>query len=59
LPIPSIGAVSLALLFGLFNLVYGIWALARGVDLRRAHRTVDSLLDEEAPKRNQLASVVS
>jgi uncharacterized membrane protein HdeD (DUF308 family) len=55
---PVIGAVSLAMLFGLFNLVYGIWALARGVDLRRAHRTVDSLVDEQARQSDELASVV-
>ena len=45
---PGIGAVTLALLFGLFNLVYGIWALVQGIDLRRAHRTVDSLVDEQS-----------
>ncbi len=27
---PGVGAVTLALLFGLFNLVYGFWALMRG-----------------------------
>ena len=55
---PGIGAVSLALLFGLFNLVYGIWALMRGIDLRRAHRTVDSLVDEQSRQGDQLASVM-
>jgi len=55
---PVIGAVSLALLFGLFNLVYGMWALVRGIDLRRAHRTVDSLVDEEALQGDQLTSVM-
>ena len=55
---PVIGAVSLALLFGLFNLVYGIWALVRGIDLRRAHRTVDSLVDEQSRQGDQLASVM-
>ena len=34
---PGVGAVTLALLFGLFNLVYGFWALTQGIDLRRAH----------------------
>ena len=54
---PGMGAVALALLFGLFNLVYGIWAFIQGVDLRRAHRTVDSLVDEQQPRqRQQLAS---
>ena len=35
---PGVGAVTLALLFGLFNLVYGFWALSQGIDLRRALR---------------------
>ena len=35
---PGVGAVTLALLFGLFNLVYGFWALTQGIDLRRADR---------------------
>ena len=55
---PGIGAVTLALLFGLFNLVYGIWALVRGIDLRRTHRTVDSLVDEQSRQGDQLASVM-
>ena len=56
---PDMGAVALALLFGLFNLVYGIWAFIQGVELRRAHRTVDSLVDEQQPgQRQQLASVM-
>ena len=56
---PGMGAVALALLFGLFNLVYGIWAFMQGIDLRRAHRTVDSLVDEPQPrKRQQLTSVM-
>ena len=54
---PGVGAVTLALLFGLFNLVYGFWALIEGIDLRRAHRTVDSLVDEQ-PRQRDLASVV-
>ena len=55
---PGVGAVTLALLFGLFNLVYGFWALIEGIDLRRAHRTVDSLVDEKPRQRDQLASVM-
>ena len=53
---PGVGAVTLALLFGLFNLVYGFWALMQGIDLRRAHRTVDSLVDEQ-PRAARPASV--
>ena len=55
---PGMGAVALALLFGLFNLVYGISVLAEGIDLRRTHRTVDSLVDEQTRQRAQLASVM-
>jgi len=55
---PVIGAVTLALLFGLFNLVYGFWALIEGIDVRRAHRTVDSLVDEQSRRGDQLASVM-
>jgi uncharacterized membrane protein HdeD (DUF308 family) len=35
---PGVGAVTMALLFGLFNLVYGFWALAEGIELRRSLR---------------------
>jgi uncharacterized membrane protein HdeD (DUF308 family) len=31
---PGIGALTLALLFGLFNLIAGIWMLAQGTELR-------------------------
>jgi uncharacterized membrane protein HdeD (DUF308 family) len=55
---PGMGAVALALLFGLFNLVYGIWALMQGIDLRRAHRTVGSLVDEQSRQRDRLTSVL-
>jgi hypothetical protein len=33
---PGIGAVTFTLLFGLFNLIYRIWMLAQGIELRRA-----------------------
>ena len=32
---PTMGAISLALLFGLFNLIAGSWMLTRGIELRR------------------------
>jgi len=32
---PGMGAISLALLFGLFNLIGGSWMLLRGIELRR------------------------
>ena len=31
---PGIGALTLALLFGLFNLIYGVWQIAFGSELR-------------------------
>ena len=37
---PGLGAVTLALLFGLFNLIYGTWMLAQGTDLRRTEKTL-------------------
>jgi hypothetical protein len=39
------GAVSLALLFGLFNLVSGTSMLANGIELRSAHAKLSSLLE--------------
>ena len=40
---PGIGAVTLALLFGLFNLIYGTWALVQGIELRRTGKTLHSI----------------
>jgi uncharacterized membrane protein HdeD (DUF308 family) len=39
---PGIGAITLALLFGLFNLIYGSWMLVHGIELRRARHTLRS-----------------
>jgi uncharacterized membrane protein HdeD (DUF308 family) len=39
---PGIGAITLALLFGLFNLIAGTWMLVQGTELRRAAKTVDT-----------------
>jgi len=38
---PGIGAITLALLFGLFNLTAGTWMLVQGTELRRAGKTLD------------------
>ena len=43
---PGVGAVTLALLFGLFNFVYGISAFVQGIELRRTHHSLESLLSE-------------
>ena len=45
---PGIGAVTLALLFGLFNLIYGISVLAHGIELRQTRKTLHSSLREKA-----------
>jgi uncharacterized membrane protein HdeD (DUF308 family) len=40
---PGIGAITLALLFGLFNLIFGIWMLTQGTELRRTGNTLHSV----------------
>ena len=44
---PGIGAITLALLFGLFNLIYGTSALAQGIELRQTRKTLHSVLREK------------
>jgi hypothetical protein len=46
---PGVGALTLALLFGLFNLIYGGWALTRGIELRRTGKSLRSV----APDRRE------
>ena len=41
---PDVGAVTLALLFGLFALIAGITLITRGVEIRRTGRTLHSLV---------------
>ena len=41
---PDIGAVTLALLFGLFSLVYGVIQIVAGVDIRRSGESLESVL---------------
>jgi len=38
--------VTLALLFGLYNLVYGARALVQGIELRRTGKTIHSAVTE-------------
>jgi len=45
---PDIGAVTLALLFGLFSLIYGVSVIVLGVQLRRTGRTLQSTLHDAA-----------
>jgi uncharacterized membrane protein HdeD (DUF308 family) len=44
---PGLGAVTIALLFGLFNLIYGGWVLVQGVELRHTSTTLHSALREK------------
>jgi len=44
---PDVGAITLALLFGLFNLISGIWMIVQGIELRRTGKTLDSALPEK------------
>ena len=44
---PGIGAITLALLFGLYNLVYGARTLVQGIELRRTRKTLHSVLREK------------
>ena len=37
---PGVGAVTLALLFGLFNLIAGTWMLTQGIELRRTDKAL-------------------
>jgi len=50
---PGMGAISLALLFGLFNLIAGSSMLVDGIQLRRAHSTLHSL---HKPTKTDLAA---
>ena len=45
---PNVGAVTLALLFGLFSLIYGVSQITTGVELRRTGKTLDKVLDHAA-----------
>jgi uncharacterized membrane protein HdeD (DUF308 family) len=42
---PGVGALTLALLFGLFNLIYGTSMLVQGIELRRAGKTLRTLAE--------------
>src|ERR1700747_1715221 len=44
---PGMGAITLALLFGLFNLIYGISVLTHGIELRQTRKTLHSVLREK------------
>jgi uncharacterized membrane protein HdeD (DUF308 family) len=46
---PGMGAIALALVFGLFNLIAGIWMIVQGIEVRRTGKTVDSAFPEKQP----------
>ena len=45
---PGVGAVTLALLFGLFALIYGVSQITYGIELHHTGRTLHSVLDQAA-----------
>ena len=45
---PGVGAITLALLFGLFNLIYGTWALVQGIELRHAKKELPAVRERVA-----------
>jgi uncharacterized membrane protein HdeD (DUF308 family) len=45
---PSVGAVTLALLFGLFSMIYGVSEIVAGVQMRRTGKTLHSVLQDAA-----------
>ena len=47
---PGMGAISLALLFGFFNLVAGSGMLVRGTEVRRTHSRLHTLVPPKDTK---------
>ncbi len=45
---PGIGAVTLALLFGLFSMIYGVSEIVAGAQMRRTGKTLHSVLQDAA-----------
>ena len=45
---PGVGAVTLALLFGLFSLIYGVSQIVTGAQLRRTGQTLYSVVEDAA-----------
>jgi uncharacterized membrane protein HdeD (DUF308 family) len=40
---PGLGAITLALLFGLFNLIYGVWQLILGIEVRQTTKPLRAM----------------
>jgi uncharacterized membrane protein HdeD (DUF308 family) len=45
---PRVGAVALALLFGLFSLIYGVSQIAMGIQLCQTGRTLHPVVEKDA-----------
>ncbi|HEV3094208.1 MAG TPA: DUF308 domain-containing protein, partial [Solirubrobacteraceae bacterium] len=45
---PDIGALALALLFGLFSLIYGVSQIVAGAQLRRTARSLHTVVRDAA-----------
>jgi uncharacterized membrane protein len=45
---PGVGAVTLALLFGLFTIIYGISQITLGIETRRTGKTLHGVLPDAA-----------
>jgi uncharacterized membrane protein HdeD (DUF308 family) len=43
---PGMGAITLALLFGLFNLIYGAWTFVQGIELRQTGKALQPAVHE-------------
>jgi len=43
------GAIALALVFGLLNLIVRIWMIVQGIELRRTGKSLDSAVPEKQP----------
>ena len=46
------GAITLALLFGMFNLIYGAWQFILGIELRQTGNAAQSAAEMSTPPRN-------
>jgi uncharacterized membrane protein HdeD (DUF308 family) len=46
---PGMGAIALALVFGLFNLIAGIWMIVQGIELSRTSKPLDSAVPDKQP----------
>jgi len=43
---PGVGAVTLALLFGLFSIIYGVSQIVMGIELRHTGKTLHSVMED-------------